>query len=48
MTLHRGPLPVECVFCGTGAPLPPDVLRDVPDETSAVLLEWVLAPEMAT
>ena len=33
MTLHWAPLPVECVYCGTEAPLPRDVLRDIPDET---------------
>ena len=39
MTLHRGPLTVECVHCGTGAPLPPDVPRDIPDETVKALVD---------
>ena len=38
MTLHRAPLPVECVYGGTEAPLPPDVPRDVPDETVKALV----------
>ena len=42
MTLHRAPLPVECVYYGTEAPLPPDVPRGIPDETVKALVDCLV------
>ena len=42
MTLHRAPLPVQCVYYGTEAPLPPDVLPGIPDETVKALVDCLV------